>query len=641
MSHQPCVTKYLTRKRYRDTTEPSKRKKLNDGDVFLVDTEVKGKSYVAKPSESKTTKKSISAKKKKQIPIHQATRPIKDLLRVATSKIPAKEYELQIEGVKCKVRASTSNVGFDSGVKDSVLPCPTGVEASHNQPAARSLLDIELPEVIDESEKSISPTKAVLNKHPIFAESSASSSVKVSEAAISLRSSSEKSKQNIALKVNAVKATVASSSAQTTNVQDSLKGKNKLKDLQDTLLKIKQLKEKTKLLHVQNQTKLKKVATEKREYACTKYHSLAQAIPKGLLLPYKYEVLADMFRSLDTVCSMLFNRKETITWSKIKQAVQDMTKKNFELAHLSQIKHIFPGAYRFRQESNIVNFISPEKRSDYELTLQPIIEQEAKNVGNDVKMTGSELIKRRHHFHVQLIENVKMHHRNFLQTLDPPIDIQDDELKRWHPRFQLDLLTELPTSDLPQPPYQAQLECTSAKEVLKKTRSPLTQKATAALKKAVSLCTDNDTSNNQSKAIPPSLPASIGGISINLLKKIREKEAKQKYKMMSRNDDENEKLQRMKNLPHVARALRSLFVDEKKASLPISFIKLKLSKCCAVSSSPDAVERHLRLLCDQLPSWFVISSVRTHEYGRIIDKQMAIGDVINKLQCQLKTMKQS
>lgn len=65
--------------------------------------------------------------------------------------------------------------------------------------------------------------------------------------------------------------------------------------------------------------------TEQAAYQ--RYHTLAQAVPPGLSLPYQYKVLAEMFRSMETVIAMLYNRSETATFSKIKQAVQDMMHK--------------------------------------------------------------------------------------------------------------------------------------------------------------------------------------------------------------------------------------------------------------------------------------------------------------------------
>lgn len=61
--------------------------------------------------------------------------------------------------------------------------------------------------------------------------------------------------------------------------------------------------------------------------AYQRFHALAQPGPPGLVLPYKYQVLAEMFRSMDTIVSMLHNRSETVTFAKVKQGVQDMMRK--------------------------------------------------------------------------------------------------------------------------------------------------------------------------------------------------------------------------------------------------------------------------------------------------------------------------
>lgn len=61
--------------------------------------------------------------------------------------------------------------------------------------------------------------------------------------------------------------------------------------------------------------------------AYQRFHALAQPGLPGLVLPYKYQVLAEMFRSMDTIVSMLHNRSETVTFAKVKQGVQEMIRK--------------------------------------------------------------------------------------------------------------------------------------------------------------------------------------------------------------------------------------------------------------------------------------------------------------------------
>lgn len=61
--------------------------------------------------------------------------------------------------------------------------------------------------------------------------------------------------------------------------------------------------------------------------AYQRFHALAQPGPPGLVLPYKYQVLAEMFRSMDAIVGLLYNRSETVTFAKVKQGVQDVMHK--------------------------------------------------------------------------------------------------------------------------------------------------------------------------------------------------------------------------------------------------------------------------------------------------------------------------
>lgn len=118
-------------------------------------------------------------------------------------------------------------------------------------------------------------------------------------------------------------------------------------------------------------SKSKQKSSEQPAYQ--RYHTLTQGELPGLSLPYHYKLLAEMFRSMDTVVALLHNRCETATFTKIKQGVQDMMHKRFEESHVGQIKTVFPEAYTFRQEKNIPTFSCSIKRDSYQLTVEPVI----------------------------------------------------------------------------------------------------------------------------------------------------------------------------------------------------------------------------------------------------------------------------
>lgn len=66
--------------------------------------------------------------------------------------------------------------------------------------------------------------------------------------------------------------------------------------------------------------------------------------------------------------------------------------------------------------------------------------------------------------------------QKFLTTLNPPIEIPDDKLLRWHPHFLLDQVPDIPASELPKSPLETQEKCSTAKDVLERARNNFTKR---------------------------------------------------------------------------------------------------------------------------------------------------------------------
>ncbi|XP_016396405.1 DNA replication factor Cdt1-like isoform X1 [Sinocyclocheilus rhinocerous] len=370
--------------------------------------------------------------------------------------------------------------------------------------------------------------------------------------------------------------------------------------------------------------------------AYQRYHTLAQDVPPGLTLPYQYKVLAEMFRSTDTIVGMLFNRSETVTFAKIKQGVQDMMRKRFEESHLGQIKAVYPSAYTFRQERNIPSFSATAKRSSYQLTVEPVIQEEFN--GTRPVLSASRLLERRHIFHQNLVEIVKGHHKVYLASLNPPIVVPDDKLTRWHPRFNVDEVPNIKPSDLPQPPQTEKL--TSAQEVLDKARAFMTPKmekalANMALKTAETACAKEPETSAKSIATPTETPSALKGVSQSLLERIRAKEAQKLHAAMTRNPLQEERLSMMSRLPELARILRNVFVAEKKPAL---IMELACNRMIASYRSPlssDEMEKHLRLLAELTPAWLTVHPVRKDVYLKL-NKTVDLNTVLDKLNQKMK-----
>ncbi|NXY76285.1 CDT1 factor, partial [Glareola pratincola] len=363
--------------------------------------------------------------------------------------------------------------------------------------------------------------------------------------------------------------------------------------------------------------------------AYQRFHTLAQDLPPGLTLPYKFKVLAEMFRSVDTIAGMLFNRAETITFAKVKQGVQDMMRKQFEERHVGQIKAVYPTSYRLRQEKNIPTFGNGVKKSDYQLTLEPVLGEEEKVDGRP-HLSASRLLERRKEFNRNLVNIVKQHHKAFLAALSPPMAVPEEKLTRWHPRFNVDEVPDIIPAELPRPPQEDRL--TTAQEVLSTARGMLTPKmekalANLALRTAEAGAGEPVVSKAPS---PASTSSALRGVSQALLERIRAKEAQKLQALMTRDPRQEERLAMLGRLPAMARILRNVFVAEKKQALTMEVACARMAESYDAQMPPGEMEKHLRLLAELLPDWVGIHAIRMDTYIKL-DKGKDLGLITERL----------
>ncbi|XP_070617912.1 DNA replication factor Cdt1 isoform X1 [Erythrolamprus reginae] len=363
--------------------------------------------------------------------------------------------------------------------------------------------------------------------------------------------------------------------------------------------------------------------TREKVPAYQRFHTLAEDGLPGLQLPYKYKVLAEMFRSTDTLVAMMFNRLEAVTFAKVKQGVQEMMRRRFEERHLGQIKAVYPASYVLRQERNIPSFGGPEKRGSYQLTLEP-------GLGTGEKLTAARLMERRSMFCKNLTASVKEHHKAFLASLDPPMAIEEEELTRWHPRFRVDEVPDVVPAELPKPPHVDKV--TTAQEVLAKAQGLLTPKMEKALTNLVLRTSDSSPSSPQPSPRPvlPGTPNSLKGVSQSLVERVRAKEAQKLQALMTRNPQQEQRLAMMSHLPEMARILRNVFVAEKKQALPMEVACQRMVDSYQALMPMGQMEKHLRLFAELLPDWVRILAVRQENYLKL-DKNMDLNIVTERL----------
>ncbi|XP_041095730.1 DNA replication factor Cdt1 [Polyodon spathula] len=379
--------------------------------------------------------------------------------------------------------------------------------------------------------------------------------------------------------------------------------------------------------------------------AYQRYHTLAQDLPPGLTLPYKYKVLSEMFRSMDTIVGMLFNRSETVTFAKVKQGVQDMMRKQFEEHNVGQIKTVYPTAYTFRQEKNIPTFSQTVKRSSYQLTVEPLLDGASEKSEGRLQLSASCQLERRRIFNRNLVNIVKEHHKVFLASLSPPLTVPDDKLTRWHPRFSVDEVPDIVSADLPRPLQLGKL--TTAQEVLDKARSLVTPKMEKALAN-MALKTSERVSEEQKEspvkppqaaplapAPTPAASSALKGVSQSLLERIRAKEAQKLQALMTRNPQQEQRLLMMSRLAELARILRSVFVAERKPALLMETACSRVIASYRSLMAAGEMEKHLRLLAELLPDWLAIHPIRKDIYLKL-NKSVDLNVVVERLNQKTK-----
>ncbi|KAJ9580268.1 hypothetical protein L9F63_004081, partial [Diploptera punctata] len=262
--------------------------------------------------------------------------------------------------------------------------------------------------------------------------------------------------------------------------------------------------------------------TPTKSPAFQRFASLAAPSAPVLPLPFNYKYLAEIFRCVDTVTSMLYNRKEIVSYKKLKPAVQEMLRRNFMERHLGQIKKVYPSAYDFHQEK-CRNFGSTSKTEQYDLVLTPVAHTKILNEGTNqsdpesgvISMTPSCLLERKQEFHNYLLEITMDKHEEYLRTLNPPLIIPRDKVTRWHPGFGLDEVPDIVPDSLPQPPNIEKY--TTAKDVLEKAKNLFN--CNQRMEKALKLVSEQSNKIESPKKDVSPVPDLLKGIPKALLEK--------------------------------------------------------------------------------------------------------------------------
>lgn len=134
----------------------------------------------------------------------------------------------------------------------------------------------------------------------------------------------------------------------------------------------------------------------------------------------------------------------------------------FSVKTLAQLKTVYPRSFKHSYQSNVPGG-NPTSRTKHQLVIEANMEERALDFSLTpatmaTHFTSASFIHRRRIFHRGLIAMVKGHHKEFLATLEPPLEIPDREVLRWHEEFDLESVSEVPEADMPKPPVKGNAE---------------------------------------------------------------------------------------------------------------------------------------------------------------------------------------
>lgn len=383
-----------------------------------------------------------------------------------------------------------------------------------------------------------------------------------------------------------------------------------------------------------------------------RFKNLAESGRPTLQLPYKYRYILEMFQNVESICAMLHNRNEKITFKKLKPAVQRATRKNFHESHLAQIKHLFPAAYNFHIEKTR-NFGSETKHETHQLVIIPngvgpgskSAAKEENLVTNAAQsaMPPDVLTKRLEKMRNILLKKVKDEHEKFLAALDPPMIVDREKLTRWHPEFDLEACPEVKRGDLPKPPQEDRM--TSAKDVLSTARNLFNcgtqmEKALERLQQKKDATEEilatplHDLEEPKTKTAEPTTSKTteslLKGVPASLLEKIRQKQAAKALDQMTRRPSQEVEATKYSRLRDLARIIHSIFVTEGKKVLVLDDVLKKIQNSYRESLNNKELEEHLRLIQRSITDWISFPCKDQKMYVRL-DKSAKMQEIYNKL----------
>ncbi|KAJ8788083.1 hypothetical protein J1605_022644 [Eschrichtius robustus] len=162
------------------------------------------------------------------------------------------------------------------------------------------------------------------------------------------------------------------------------------------------------------------------------------------------------------------------------------------------------------------------------------------------------------------------------------MEVPEDQLTHWHPRFNVDEVPDMEPAKLPQPPTVEKLATAQEPD-------------TASHPAGHAACRPEGGVPGPAGADPA-------------------QEAQKQLAQMTRRPGQEQRLQGLERLPEVARVLRSVFGSEHKPVLNMEMACSRMVGSYRTATSPWEMEKHVHLLSELLSDWLSLHRIRTDTY---------------------------
>lgn len=367
-----------------------------------------------------------------------------------------------------------------------------------------------------------------------------------------------------------------------------------------------------------------------------------------LPLPYRYKLLLDVFRTLDGIIGMKYNRQEIARVEDVKKGVQNATKKDFKDGYLRQIRCVFPTAFAYTWEPAIGRY-GKQRKDEFELHVTPnmsysedMANGKSKPTAEEqaapfIKLGAKEQTERRQIFKGLLTSMVRDSHAAFLKTRG--LEVAESDVSRWHDDFDVESCPDVDCEDLPAKPYVQKL--TSAADVISATQELFG--VNKRLEKAMADYKANEEKvkgegGSVASAQPqPVVKEGLRGLPPALLEKVLAREkAKQIRAMTESSEDKKERntLDELQKIgPLILNCHRSERQRQNRAALELkAFCKFLANSYADGRKGANEMEEALRTLVKLVPGFLQFRILRNVEYVKAVTSSPDVNSLRDRLE---------